>query len=229
MSNLIITSNTATQLAIPGWTIPPGETLPGAGSGYQIVPVYGDDYGDNLGLAFEGGVFYAVWGDNSNSTASQSPPYPNPDGALKALDLYTAQVTVSAAPSPLQPSGLALDDSQNGPTTGLQGQKGGTTQEIRRAFLFAQLRSDASALAIRVATFSEAGGKAGFQSEPAEAMASPLGARVDREAVDRLFFAQPVENQAPVSGILGLSSGRIRRWWAMGSNDGLGELQLWSH
>jgi hypothetical protein len=46
------------------------------------------DYGDYTHASFYGGAFRPVWSDNSNSTGN------NPDGALHALDLYTAKVTV---------------------------------------------------------------------------------------------------------------------------------------
>jgi hypothetical protein len=47
------------------------------------------DYGDFTHASFVGGSFRPVWSDNSNSTGD------NPDGALHALDLYTAKVTVA--------------------------------------------------------------------------------------------------------------------------------------
>jgi hypothetical protein len=46
----------------------------------------GIDYGDYSGLAFGDGVAHPAWSDNSNSTGT------NPDGALHALDIYTAAV-----------------------------------------------------------------------------------------------------------------------------------------
>ncbi len=48
----------------------------------------GIDYGDYEGIAFYGGNYFYVWADNSNSTGD------NPDGALHALDIYTARVHV---------------------------------------------------------------------------------------------------------------------------------------
>jgi hypothetical protein len=47
------------------------------------------DYGDYTHAAFQSGVFYPAWSDNSNSTGE------NPDGTLNPLDLYIAKVPVS--------------------------------------------------------------------------------------------------------------------------------------
>jgi hypothetical protein len=49
----------------------------------------GFDYGDYTHAAFESGVFYPAWSDNSNSTGE------NPDGTLHMLDLYITKVSVS--------------------------------------------------------------------------------------------------------------------------------------
>ena len=46
------------------------------------------DYGDYTHAAFQSGVFYPAWSDNSNSTGE------NPDGTLHQLDLYIAKVAV---------------------------------------------------------------------------------------------------------------------------------------
>ena len=46
------------------------------------------DLGDYIGLTFHNGAFWPVWADNSNSTRD------NPSGRLRALDLYTAKVTM---------------------------------------------------------------------------------------------------------------------------------------
>ena len=46
------------------------------------------DLGDYIGLTFRNGVFWPVWSDNSNSTRD------NPNGRLRALDLYIAKVTM---------------------------------------------------------------------------------------------------------------------------------------
>jgi hypothetical protein len=48
------------------------------------------DYGDYTHAAFQSGVFYPAWSDNSNSTGD------NPDGTLSKLDLYTAAVQVGS-------------------------------------------------------------------------------------------------------------------------------------
>jgi hypothetical protein len=46
------------------------------------------DFGDYTHAAFESGLFYPAWSDNSNSTGT------NPDGTLHQLDLFTAGVTI---------------------------------------------------------------------------------------------------------------------------------------
>jgi hypothetical protein len=46
------------------------------------------DYGDYTAAAFQSGLFYTVWPDNSNSTGD------NPDGHLHALDVYAARIAV---------------------------------------------------------------------------------------------------------------------------------------
>ncbi|MDQ6873494.1 MAG: glycoside hydrolase [Actinomycetota bacterium] len=46
------------------------------------------DYGDYEGLAFGGGVMHPAWSDNSNRAGG------NPNGRLRQLDLYTANVAV---------------------------------------------------------------------------------------------------------------------------------------
>jgi hypothetical protein len=46
------------------------------------------DYGDYTHAAFQSGVFYPAWSDNSNSTGE------NPDGTLHQFDLYTAAVPI---------------------------------------------------------------------------------------------------------------------------------------
>jgi len=51
------------------------------------------NYGDYDKMDFAKGVFYRTWADNSNSTSD------NPAGANGALDIYTAQVTVTGSPS----------------------------------------------------------------------------------------------------------------------------------
>jgi hypothetical protein len=48
------------------------------------------DLGDYTGLDFFNGVLHPFWADNSNSTGD------NPDGSLKDLDMYTANVPTSA-------------------------------------------------------------------------------------------------------------------------------------
>ncbi len=46
------------------------------------------DFGDYTHAAFQSGLFYPAWSDNSNSMGT------NPDGRLHQLDLYTAKVVV---------------------------------------------------------------------------------------------------------------------------------------
>jgi hypothetical protein len=46
------------------------------------------DFGDYTHAAFNSGLFYPAWSDNSNSTGT------NPDGTLHRLDLFTAGVTI---------------------------------------------------------------------------------------------------------------------------------------
>jgi hypothetical protein len=48
------------------------------------------DYGDYTGVDFYRGVIHPVWADNSNSTGN------NPDGTLRAMDVYTARIRVTA-------------------------------------------------------------------------------------------------------------------------------------
>ena len=48
----------------------------------------GFDYGDYTHAAFQSGLFYPAWSDNSNSVGG------NPDGTLHQLDLYTARVSI---------------------------------------------------------------------------------------------------------------------------------------
>jgi hypothetical protein len=47
------------------------------------------DYGDYTHAAFQSGMFYPAWSDNSNSTGD------NPDGALHEFDLYTAAIPIA--------------------------------------------------------------------------------------------------------------------------------------
>lgn len=50
------------------------------------------DYGDYTGAAFQAGILYPVWADNSNSTAD------NPDGTLLTFDIYTARIHADQTP-----------------------------------------------------------------------------------------------------------------------------------
>ena len=51
-----------------------------------------NEFGDYTGIDFVNGRFYPVWADNSNSTGD------NPNGALGALNLYTAAVPADFTP-----------------------------------------------------------------------------------------------------------------------------------
>jgi hypothetical protein len=68
------------------------------------------NYGDYDKMDFFKGVFYRTWADNSNSTSD------NPAGANGALDIYTAQVTVTGT------SGGGGGGGGGGGTTGPLGQ-----------------------------------------------------------------------------------------------------------
>jgi hypothetical protein len=48
----------------------------------------GFDYGDYTHAAFQSGLFYPAWSDNSDSTSQ------NPDGRLRQLDLFIARVSI---------------------------------------------------------------------------------------------------------------------------------------
>jgi hypothetical protein len=61
--------------------------------------------------AFFNGALYPVWADNSNFTRD------NPDGTLMKMDMYTAQVLISSAPSPT-PISLVLGPTAPSSTTG---------------------------------------------------------------------------------------------------------------
>ena len=56
----------------------------------------GNDYGDYTGLTFNNGTYFPMWADNSTAIAGV-----NPDGALSALDMATAAITLQV-PTPLQ-------------------------------------------------------------------------------------------------------------------------------
>ena len=58
-----------------------------ARSAYPVGPAL--DYGDYSDIAFQNGVFFSIWADNSNSTGD------NPaEGTLKKFDIYTRKVIV---------------------------------------------------------------------------------------------------------------------------------------
>jgi hypothetical protein len=62
------------------------------------------DFGDYTGLAYQDGVFYPFWADNSNSTGD------NPDGAGHAFDMYTAAVIVTPPATSLTYTGATTSD-----------------------------------------------------------------------------------------------------------------------
>lgn len=86
------------------------------GSSNQIRDLFdpGNDFGDYTGVAAYGGVGYAVWADNSNSTSD------NPDGT-STLDMYFDTVTFNAAPTltftpDITLTGVVIDeDTSTGP------------------------------------------------------------------------------------------------------------------
>jgi len=49
----------------------------------------GIDYGDYSDIAFQNGVFFSIWADNSNSTGDNPP-----EGTLNKFDIYTRKVIV---------------------------------------------------------------------------------------------------------------------------------------
>jgi hypothetical protein len=87
-----VVSNSATQIVIDrDWAVIPDST-----SVYEFALRYQYAYGGYTDVAFQGGNFYPIWADNSNSTLN------NPDGTSKAFDLYTAGVSVTSGFGPQQ-------------------------------------------------------------------------------------------------------------------------------
>lgn len=68
-------------------------------------------YGDYSRSDFVGGHYFRVWADNSNSTGD------NPDGALHAFDVYTANVTLTA--SRISANGVDVRATTGAPFTGV--------------------------------------------------------------------------------------------------------------
>jgi hypothetical protein len=85
----------------------------------------GIDLGDYTGLDFYQGTVHPLWFDNSNSTGD------NPDGTLKNLDAYTANIPVSkfAAAMVVSDGGLA---DPGGPVAGLSFSGGANVGFVRR-------------------------------------------------------------------------------------------------
>jgi hypothetical protein len=53
------------------------------------------DYGDYSDIAFQNGVFFSIWADNSNSTGGNPPELDlNCNCTLKKFDIYTRKVIV---------------------------------------------------------------------------------------------------------------------------------------
>ncbi len=70
-----------------------------------------NEFGDYNEIAFYGGNFYPSWADNSNSTGN------NPNGTLKAFDVYTAKVSVAVVPAPsLSINNLTVTEGNSGTT-----------------------------------------------------------------------------------------------------------------
>jgi hypothetical protein len=91
-----------------GVTFSPNVKVSAGKSNANVPDAQGFDFGDYTGLAFNAGVFYPCWADNSNSTGD------NPAGVYHALDMYTARVTVSSAPviAGIQPTNLTVLQNQ---------------------------------------------------------------------------------------------------------------------
>jgi hypothetical protein len=79
----------ATHSTDGGVTIAPNFRVSEGTSNSSIeVTGSGFNFGDYTHVAFDSGIFYSAWSDNSNSTGN------NPDGTLHKLDLYTAAVPI---------------------------------------------------------------------------------------------------------------------------------------
>ena len=85
----------------------------------------GIDLGDYTGLDFHNGVVHPLWFDNSNTTGD------NPDGTLKDLDPYTANVPVSKFGASTVASDGGLADP-SGPVAGLTFAGGTNTGFVRK-------------------------------------------------------------------------------------------------
>jgi hypothetical protein len=86
----------------PNVKVSAGASNAGAGSGAPGTS--GFDYGDYTGIAFNNGIIWPCWSDNSNSTGD------NPAGAGNAQDMYTAKITMGGAPviAGIQPPSLTV-------------------------------------------------------------------------------------------------------------------------
>src|SRR5207249_562892 len=85
-----------------GLTFAPNVKVSGGISDADVNATGGFDFGDYTALAFNAGVFYPCWADNSNNTGD------NPAGVNNALDMYFAKITLSGqlAISSLLPAGI---------------------------------------------------------------------------------------------------------------------------
>jgi hypothetical protein len=85
----------------------------------------GIDLGDYTGLDFHQGVVHPLWFDNSNSTND------NPDGTLKDLDAYTANIATATFPAATVASPGGLTDP-TGPVAALNFAGGANSGFVRR-------------------------------------------------------------------------------------------------
>ena len=80
-----------------------GDQLSSSVAAAKAQPGYKFDFGEYLGLAYQGGAFYTTWSDNSNSAGG------NPNGANKQFDLYSSKVTVQKVGQVNATEGIVLN------------------------------------------------------------------------------------------------------------------------
>ncbi|MDB5290806.1 MAG: hypothetical protein JWL69_2047 [Phycisphaerales bacterium] len=101
------------------------------------------DLGDYTSLDFYNGVIHPLWFDNSNTTGD------NPDGTLKNLDVYTANVSASAfaASSTISLGGMA---DPSGPVAALSFTSGSNTGYVKsgRSYLITVAYADANGITL---------------------------------------------------------------------------------
>ena len=83
-----------------------------------VAATGGQQLGDYIGLTFDSGLLRPTWSDNSNSTGN------NPDGTLGQLDIYTATVTVGAAPLQFTVNRASVNENADNGVSGSSGFKG---------------------------------------------------------------------------------------------------------